>query len=142
VKKVAVGVDGDRCVSQRPGRLTAVDRSGCMVGSPPRKITLADGCRRAKDRQPAVDGIDIQSMAAVLVGIDVAVAAAQIAPGQEVEEDIGRMAGEGYGSTHHIDFMKFSRSASSSLSEDDGHPAQAPHLFFGPDQLFVGQRRR
>ena len=42
-----------------------------------------------KQRQPTVDGIDVKRISAVLIGIDVAMAAAKIATGKEMEEDVG-----------------------------------------------------
>jgi hypothetical protein len=55
--------------------------------------------------QPAVDGINIKSIPAVLVGIDVAVSAMKVAPGKEMKKNVGRMTGEGYGFSHYIDFI-------------------------------------
>ena len=52
--------------------------------------------------QPAVDGINIKSIPAVLVGIDVAVSAMKVAPGKEMKKNVGRMTGKGYGFSHRV----------------------------------------
>jgi hypothetical protein len=42
-----------------------------------------------KQRQPTVDGIDVKRISTVLIGINVAMAAAKITPGKQMEEDVG-----------------------------------------------------
>jgi hypothetical protein len=55
-----------------------------------------------KQRQPPLDGLYIKRIPAMLIGIDVAMAAAKITPGKDMEEDVGGMTGKRNGFSHGV----------------------------------------
>ena len=79
---------------------TTAARSGCRVGSPPEENQIGRLPEIGKHPEPAFDGVQRQCFRAVLVGIDVAVAALQVAAVGAFDIELHRQRAGAFGSRH------------------------------------------
>ena len=76
VEQITVGVDGDAGKPQAPGTAHRKRKVRVQGGLAAEQHQVRARTARGEDRQPAFDTLDGQPLAAVLVGVDVAVPAA------------------------------------------------------------------
>ena len=89
VEEVAVGVDRHAGVAQAAGGAHGLRQLRVQRGLPAQQHQVRARAPQRQDFEPALDAGERQPSAAVLLRVDVAVAAAQVAAGQHVQEHVG-----------------------------------------------------
>jgi hypothetical protein len=100
VKQVSVGVNRDRIVSKLSGGLDNTSQFPVERGFAAEENEVGFTCSAAEQFQPAFSDIQGEGFFAVLVGVDIAVAAIQIAAGCDVKKDVGSVPRKGDGFFH------------------------------------------